>query len=347
MKELGVVLSACLAVIATAQTPADRAKTSAEKLLAANSVSFTMVVTFPNSSGQIWKVQFLKPNLYKVIAPDQEYRSDGKEESLYLPASKQYQITDRKGNGTIDAPFALGMNQFFQGAAPMGVTDGGPGTIDAKPDFRLALAQLGSAQTTSIYLDSSSDLPLGYDQLLPSGEMLKVRFSDIKLNPVLDPASFAWTPPVGAKPIQTEDLGSKLLRPGEMAPGPTLNDYLGKPVDMNKEFTTHRATLIYFWVGTAASPDLNSLKQLFAEVGGQRLQIIIVYSKPLTPGAQSSLSGLPFQAVFDSKGELKKAYGVQTASEFIVGPDAKVGANFLGYDPDGIAKALRMRGFRL
>ena len=82
---------------------------------------------------------------------------------------------------------------------------------------------------------------------------------------------------------------------------------------------------------------------------GQRFQIIIVDSNVSPEIANKQLLGIaiPFPVALDPTGGLAKAYGVSTTSEFVVGSDGKIGSHFVGYDPDGITKALRQRGFRI
>ena len=236
MKAFTTALSLAVAGSCLAQAPAEVNKAFNDKLAAAQSLQATMSVTFPGGTPEAWKVELLKPNLYKVISPDQQFRSDGKVESTYLVPTKQYQFSNRTGTEITDAPFLFGLNNFFPGFAPLPVAGGGATKMDGKPAYAVNIQEPGFANPTILYLDPTTDLPLGYDEPLSSTAAIKVRYTQIKLGALLDAASFVWTPPVGAKAAVTRDLESKLLQLGADAPTPAVTDLKGANLDLAANF---------------------------------------------------------------------------------------------------------------
>jgi peroxiredoxin/outer membrane lipoprotein-sorting protein len=348
---LALITSALL--LFQAQTPnPDPVQLSAAKLAAAKAIEGTMVVTFPKRKPQTWTFRFLKPNLYEIIAPDQQFRSDGTRESIYLPGSaktvreRQYQFTDRTGPQITDAPLALGLNQFFAGAAPLenkGVTKT---DIEGKPAVGASLPQVGFKDAAMLYIDPATQLPIGYDQPQESGT-LTVRYTNLKLDPPLTAATFAWSPPVDAKPIGAASVEAMLLAAGADAPGASLPDSKGAKISLADEFRSHKSTLLYFWSGPAPIPDAASLRDFYTRLNPQKLQVIVIEFGPAAADSAKNLAaaGFTMPVVIDADSAVAKAYGVQAQSEFLVGSDGKVIAHFLGFDADGITKSLRKMGF--
>lgn len=340
-------LIAMTAVLAAAQAQVSAIKASDAKLFAAKSLSGTMQVTFPGAQKQDWKFRFLKPNYYEIIAPDQQYRSDGKTEWQYFPDSKKFEALDRKGGQITDAPFALGLNAFFTGDPGGAVKAEQPATLDGKGAVAVSLLQPGFVAATTLYLGKASGLPLGYDQSMDSSALV-VRFSDLKLDAPMTPQSFAWSPPAGASQDTLPDLGSRLLKPGDSAPALGLKDLGGAPLNLADEFKTHRATLLYFWPGQPPIPDAKSLSDLYGELKLQRLEIVAIASSALADAAGTlKAQALPFPAVIDAEGSVAKAFGIQAQTEYLVGNDGKVIAHYLGHDPDALARSLRQIGFHI
>ena len=346
-----IITAFCLAAagISLGQGPADVGKSLNDKLAAAHSLQATMSVTFPGGTPQVWKVELLKPNLYKVISPDQQFRSDGKVESTFVVPTKKYQYSDRTGTQITDAPFIFGLNAFFPGFTALPSTPGVLTKLDEKAAYAMSIQEPGFVSPTTLYVDVATNLPLGYDEPLSTTSAIRVRYTQIKLNPALEGSSFQWTPPAGAKAAASQDLESKLLKSGSDAPILEVRDLKGINVDLATLYASYRTTLLYFWNGPPPYSDLASLQQLAAGLAGQRFQIVIVDSNVTADIANKQLAGIaiPFPVVTDPAGTLAKAYGVGATSEFIVGSDGKIGGHFLGYDPDGITKALRQRGFRI
>ncbi|HEY3781663.1 MAG TPA: redoxin domain-containing protein [Fimbriimonadaceae bacterium] len=349
MKPLSTLLTILAAAIGFAQTPSDVLKAVNDKLAAADTLQATMSVTFPRGTPQVWKVELMKPNLYKIITPDQQFRSDGKAELTYLSLAKRYQYSERTGAQITDAPFLFGLNAFFVGFLPLPALGGSETTLDGKKAFAVNIQEPGFTGPTVLYVDLTSGLPLGYDEPMAAQSLLKVRYLDTKLNATVDSKSFSWTPPDGAKSMATQDLESRMLKPGVDAPAPAVKDMKGSTVDLSAQYTAYRSTLVYFWNGAPPYADLASLTQLSTGLAGQRFQILIVDSNATPDSINAKLTGVavPFTVIVDADGSLAKAYGVSSTSEYIVGSDGKIGSHFLGYDPDGIAKALRQRGFRV
>jgi peroxiredoxin len=221
--------------------------------------------------------------------------------------------------------------------------------LDGQKAFAVNFQEPGFSGPTVLYIDPGSDLPLGYDEPVAAQSAIKVRYGATKLNLTLDSNTFVWTPPPGAKSMATQDLESKMLKQGADAPTPAVKDLKGADVDLAALYSAYRSTLVYFWNGPPPYTDLASLMQLSAGLAGQRFQVLIVDSKAGADAINLKLQGtsIPFTVVVDPDGTLAKAYGVTATSEYIIGSDGKIGTHFLGYDPDGISKALRQRGFRI
>jgi len=333
-----LALEITLVAACIAQNRADVPTAVYTKLHNAKSLTATMMVSFPGAKPEEWYVKFLKPNLYAIVGTDQQYRFDGKTESQYWPLTGRYQLSQKPQS---NAPFAVGLNLFFADVPPVNAS-ATPSQLDGKNVVRLDIK--GGRQV--VYLDPVSNLPLGYDEQVSSSETLKVRYSDIQLDKPVSPVAMNWSPPANAKPLSEAGGDSKLLVPGTQAPAPTAKTAEGTSFDFSKAFASHKATLVYFWSGAPLPSDVTFLKDTSVQMGDQRLQIVAVEMSG-SPSVAKSLAGLPYPVVVDADGSIAKAYGVNGPTEYLVGPDGQIAAHFQGFDPGGIVKTLRQRGFRI
>src|SRR5947209_14852074 len=138
--------------------PADILKAVNAKLAAAQTLTGGMTVTFPGQKPQSWSFKFMKPNLYKIISSDQEFRSDGMLEYVYLPSQRRFRVTERKGKQITDAPFALGLNAFFTGASPAILASAKSVVLDKKQLLAIQSVQPEFAKAT-LYEDPVTGLP--------------------------------------------------------------------------------------------------------------------------------------------------------------------------------------------
>ncbi len=136
------------------------------------------------------------------------------------------------------------------------------------------------------------------------------------------------------------------MPPGQDAPRLSFKAFDGSTIDLGKLFDSHRATLIFFWNGQPPSTDLAFLKETSGQAQDQRLAVIGLEMKN-SPDIEKSFQGLAFPAAIDADRSVSKAFGVDVSTEYIIGPDGKVVAHFVGFDPGGIVKVLRQRGFRV
>lgn len=335
---------------AHAQAQKDPYLGSIDKLKAAQSLTGTMDITFPGTPTQSWKLRFLKPNLYEVLSPDQEFRSDGKKESVYLPQLKQFEYP--QGGASIEAPFATGLNAFFNSGGDMKASGEKNVQLGDKTVVAVSLTRAGMEKKVTLYIDPQSLLPVGYDDPMDDS-VYQVRYRDIKLNPPIEAASFAWSPPAGAKPIpENPGIAATLLKPQDDAPVLPATDIAGNMLNVAKDFKSSRATLLYFWGGELPLPNGEALKQLYGQLHDQKLQVMAIYYGN-TADAQKALAAanFPFPIVVEDKTSpgWAKAYGITAPNEFeyIVGPDGKIVSNYIGHDPESLAQKLRTMGFRI
>jgi peroxiredoxin/outer membrane lipoprotein-sorting protein len=341
MKLRAIFLFACAAgPYAFGQTPEEVLQKTYQKLHAAKTLTATMHISLPGAKDQDWEVEFSKPNLYSIVGPAQQYHYDGAQETQYWPFTKMYEVAAKRE--VSDAPFTMGLNMFFQNAMEPKLASGEKTTLDGKPAVKVTVT---GPDSSTWYLDAVTDLPLGYDESLSTSDKVIARFTDLQLDAALDSNSMVWAPPKDAKQMGLPKEESKLLAPEADAPTPAIKTIDSKDLDLSKAFATHRATLLVFWNGAPLTADLAFLHDASAQAQDQRLQIIGVELK--ANADTKSIQNLPFPVVMDTDGSFAKAYGVETSTEYLVGPDGKVAAHFVGFDPGGIVKVLRQRGFRI
>jgi len=338
-----------LAVIplAFAQAKVETYQASIAKLRAAHSLSGKMDVFFPGQTAQTWKIRFLKPRLYEVLSPDQEFRFDGKRESQYLPDSKQYQFPEP--SPAAEPPFTTGLNAFFEGAKTYEATDEKSVQLDGKTVTAVSLNDKSLTKPITLFINPQTQLPIGYDEPMESG-VFQVRYRDLKINEAMQAASFAWTPPKDAKAMEATDYESKLIKPENAAPVLPENDLNGDPLNLAGEFKSNRATLMYIWVGPPPFPDEDALKQLYTQLHDQKFQIIGVDLSSSPDDARKALtaSKLPFPVIVEDKNsQFAKAYGIDIIGEYLINSDGKVITSFLGHDPQALGSRLKVLGFRL
>ena len=341
---LAMLLAA--ASLATAQNKTAAYEATLTKLRAAHSLSTKMDVIFPGQAAQTWKVRFLKPHMYEVIGPDQEFRFDGKRESVYLPDSKQYQFPESPS--APEAPFSTGINDFFEGMPSYQPGDEKPVQLDGKTVTAISLTEPGLTKPVTLYVNPQTSLPVGYDEPMDNGTF-QVRYRDLKLDEPMQPSSFTWTPPKDAKAMQMTDYQSKLIKAEDPAPVLPENDLNGDPLNLAGEFKSHRTTLVYIWVGPPPFPDEDALKQLYTQLHDQKFQIIAVDLSSSPEDAKKALTAtkLPFPVIVEDKNsQFAKAYGIDIIGEYLVNQDGKVITSYLGHDPQALASRLKVLGFR-
>src|SRR2546423_4030104 len=348
MKRL-ISLSILLAITAllSAQTKVGIYQASLNKLRAAHALSGKMDVFFPGQSAQTWKIRFLKPRMYEVISPDQEFRFDGKRESVYLPGTKQYQFPEP--SPAAQAPFSVGINSFFEGPPTYQASDEKSVQLDGKTVTAVSLNEPGLAKPITLYVNPQTQLPIGYDEPMEGG-IFQVRYRELKLDDPMQATSFAWSPPKDAKAMETTDYQSKLIKPESPAPVLPENDLNGEPVNLAGEFKSNRATLVYIWVGPPPFPDEDALKALYTQLHDQKFQIVAVDLSSTPEDAKKVLSAskLPFPVIVEDKNsQFAKAYGIDIIGEYLINSDGKVITSFLGHDPQALSSRLKVLGFRL
>ena len=154
--------------------------------------------------------------MYEVISPDQEFRFDGKRESVYLPGTKQYQFPEPWP--AAQAPFSVGINSFFEGPPTYQASDEKSVQLDGKSVTAVSLNEPGLAKPITLYVNPQTLLPIGYDEPMEGG-IFQVRYRELKLDEPMQATSFAWSPPKDAKAMETTDYQSKLIKPESPAPG--------------------------------------------------------------------------------------------------------------------------------
>lgn len=314
----------------------DALSQASAKLSAAQTLSGSIIVTFPGQKPQTWAFKFMKPNLYKIISPDQEFRSDGQLECVYLPVQKRFRVTERKGAQITDAPFSLGLDAFFPGSTPFSPSTAERTNLNKKDAIALRSVQPQFLNEV-LYEDPNTSLPIGYDETISPGQILTVRYSDLAFGSPMQASAFAWNPPPGAQLLGA--LQAALAPATTAAPAPTLTDTSGTALNLASQFASHKATLIYF-TNQQDNPAAAVLKIWATRFHEQGLEIVEVMF-----GGAKATGSYSFPVVLDAKSEFAKLYGVRSDAAFIVGPDGKIVTSFLGFDPDGIEKALRQRGF--
>lgn len=173
-----------------------------KKLRAAKTLSGTMLGG-TRSEPKKTTFRLMKPNFQEILGPATEHHSDGKHTYLYQKESKEYFLSA----GTLGATVGGGL----AGCEPFGTTewpmvydreetvtfeDQEAYAVDVKPGKKTAISR--DLRSTYYFSKRSGNL-LGFRQMVGS-DVSSGRYIDLVFDAPMNPSSFTWTVPAGAKP---------------------------------------------------------------------------------------------------------------------------------------------------
>lgn len=318
----------------------------------ARSLSGTMEVTFATAKPQTWKFKLLKPNLYEITGPDQEYRFNGTEETTYLPATKQYTVSVRSGAAVTDAPFLTGLESFF--AAPTGWTikEVRKANFGTKPSFALSIDSPGAVEPIELFVDPATRAPQGWLQTV-GGRQVRVAYTSLRFNPGFDSKDAYWSVPTNAMKAVATDPAAKLIATDAAAPPFTLYSVAGARIDLKEDVAKSKATIVTFWHTNCMScpEQFKHLQTLYSKLNTRGLQVIGVNKgeKKETVQKFAADSKTTFSLVVDNPGQkVAEQYGVSVyPTTYILDSAGKVIDRCIGFDPLTVEKALEKVGLRI
>jgi hypothetical protein len=126
-------------------------------------------------------------------------------------------------------------------------------TLSGKPVIEVELNQGSSVPQgfgITLVFDKETLFPLEMRQVMP-GQKMTFKYSDVKIDEPMDPASFVWTPPAGVKLVDrpaTPDYNAKLLKVGAKAPDFTIANPKGGNITLRQALAkSKKGLLINFW----------------------------------------------------------------------------------------------------
>ncbi len=181
------------------------------------------------------------------------------------------------------------------------------------------------------------------DNRMPTDTFIIETHSDVRANPDLPAATWSFTPPVNAKPVDyffqlDEGKYDPDIKIGELLPTFSADALDGTPLELNPK--SGKVTVVYFFTMNSGAYDVQILNKLARIAGPQKLQVVGVSGDGLRPRVEDFAAryGLSFPIYFDESGRknlLAQKFGVKGwASTFIFGTDGKL--QFIGSRPDSI-----------
>lgn len=318
----------------------------------ARSLSGTMEVTFATAKPQTWKFKLLKPNLYEIVGPDQEYRFNGKEETTYLPSTHEYTASSRTGASVTDAPFLGGLESFFGPTNGWRIGEVRKANFGAKPSIALVIESPGSVEPIELFVDPVTRQPQGWLQTV-GGRKVRVAYTSLRFNPGLDSKDAYWSVPAAAKKAVSTDPAAKLLPVDGTAPGFTLYSVAGARIDLKEDLTKAKATILTFWHTNCMScpEEFKHLQTLYSKLSTRGLQVIGINRGEKKEAVQkfAADSKTTFSLVVDNAGQkVAEQYGVSVyPTTYILDAAGKIVDRCIGFDPFTVEKALEKLGLRI
>jgi outer membrane lipoprotein-sorting protein len=207
-----------------------------------------------------------KPNLARLDFSEGPFAktiaSDGKDVFTLVPGNR-YQKTKVDAQGkNIDALWAAPVSMFFSGQFSLYGADSKPAATYAGKQTiegtEYDVVQLSGAKpfayTGKLYIAPSKLATRLEMETTPQagGQAMKLdaALTNVKLNPPLTEAAFAYVPPRGATLYtqpSLDDYNKKLLAVGSVAPKFTLSAPTGGRVELAEALKGKKAVLVNFW----------------------------------------------------------------------------------------------------
>jgi outer membrane lipoprotein-sorting protein/peroxiredoxin len=297
--------------------------------------------------------------------------SDGRQFTIYYSADNEFQreAADPSG-GNVGRIASTEVTVFFNADVMNQIRSQGTGikiagTLTIGGISCKELRVTGSAPNAVYKLYVGSDMllhgvTLAYDT--PMGRSAtESRLTDVKTNPPLPPATFAFALPKGAKPYQegvadtrpssgTDPQDSGLLPIGTIAPDFQLPQPEGGKLTFSTVTKAHKATLLCFWNNSFAPcrEELPDLNKMLADYKDRGFEIVTVNSgddvKVIRKLWQDA--SLTLRAVMSGDKVADKYHVTAVPTNYLVGGNGKILARFEGFDETAIRAALPKAGVK-
>jgi peroxiredoxin/outer membrane lipoprotein-sorting protein len=317
-----------------------------------------------------------KPNLARMTVfggPDGDevtYASDGKKFFTYIRADNEFksEAADPSG-GNVGRKACLEATTFFYpdtlnqlSSQGTGVKITGNATIGGVVCKELKVT--GGAPGSSLKLFIGPDhLLYGISRSFGSEEgtsAMDSRLTNLKTS-ALPTAAFAWTLPKGAKPFQervantgpssgTSPEESALLKVGSIAPDFQLPQTDGSKVSLLATAKAHKVIVLNFWSYFCGPcrEELPYLNKMLAELKDRGFDIITVNSGDDIKVVQKfwKENHLNLRAAYNGDKVAEKFHIQAIPTNYVIGSDGRILANFEGFDEDGLRQALAKAGVK-
>lgn len=178
-----------------------------KKLRDAKTISGTML-TGPRQEPKKTMFRLMKPFYQEILGPETEQHSDGKHSFLYQIEKKEYFLSQGDLGGAIGGNL-LAMEPFGSNKLPMiyqseevvTFDDQEVYAVNVKPSSKISIARDLRA---TYYFSKRSGMLVGFRQMI-GNDMLSGRYANLVFDVPMEPSSFTWTVPAGAKPYSGGD----------------------------------------------------------------------------------------------------------------------------------------------
>ena len=205
----------------------------------------------------------------------------------------------------------------------------------------------------------------GYSQKVRQGNKVVTRESRVtglRSGTGIPRAMLAWTLPKGAKSVEevaksrntpSSGTGSEeqgLLPVGKEAPGFSLPVMGGAQVTLATAVRANKATLVNFWSSFCGPcmEELPELNKMLAQYRGKGFDILSVNlgDQPASVAKIWKTGKFTMHAVLNGD-KVSQAYHIEAIpTNYVIGPDGKIVARFVGFDEQGIRSALAKAGVK-
>ena len=222
----------------------------------------------------------------------------------------------------------------------------------------------GGGSVWTVYI-GPDDLLRGYSQkVVRDGANItrESRVTALKVGPAAPQVTLAWALPKGARSVEQVALKRSspasgtgadeqgLLPVGQMAPGFSLPSASGELVTLATIAKAHKVTLVNFW-SAGCGPcraELPELSKMLTQLRGQGFDILSLNlgDDAATVDKIWKDGKLTMRSVLHGD-KISEQYHIQAIpTNYIVGPDGKILARFIGFDEQGIRQVLAKAGVR-
>ena len=317
-----------------------------------------------------------KPNLGLITTSegrrgvDTTYASDGKKLFTYVRADNEFlsEAADPAG-GNVGRKAGVEASTFFYADTLGQLTAQGTG-LKISGSVSIGGAICKELKVVGGRPNSSVKLYIGPDYLLRGVSMsygtedskttTESRLTNVKTT-VIPRSVFAFALPKGAKPFServaaagpssgTSAEESALLKIGTVAPDFQLPQADGSKVSLLTTARAHKGILLNFWSYFCGpcKEELPYLNKMLAELKDHGFDIITVNSGDDLKTVQTFWRehNLNMRAAYQGDKVAEKFHVQAIPTNYVIGSDGRIIANFEGFDEDGIRKALAKVGVK-